>query len=156
MNFSDSAPLPPSQPLTRRRVVSIVAVYAVCLAFGALLFSGNFPGIPGHFTSNVEINGREYYSTWYPLPFPTLGSNSTPPATVTFQNVTFWLWETGWGNPQGAFVHGNGTDLNGSSYSFLLGGPALNANRTTLFVSPDGTFGAYWNGQLFVELLVLV
>lgn len=133
-----------------------MAIYAVVLAFGATLFTGNFPGLPGHYTSNVEVNGHPYYLDLYEIPFPQFGNNSTPPADVLFHNVTFWIWVTGWYSAEGGYVHGNGTEANGTTYPFLLGGLLSDPDRATLFVSPDTEFAVGWSGELFLELLVKV
>ena len=154
----DSGPSRPSPPLNRRRAAGIVAAYAVAIAFGLLLFTGNFPGLPGHFSTETELEGHEYYTDWYPIPSPAFGSNSTPPTAVVFHNLTFWVWTTGWDSPQGSYVRGNGTEPNGTAYPFVLGGLPNNANHETLYVSPDSEFAASWIGsaQSFLELLVEV
>ncbi len=130
------------------------SLFAAALVFGAALFSGSIPGLGGHFTSNVKLDGHEYYSEQYELPFPQIGNNSTSPAPVLFHNVTFWVWVTGWSSPQGSYVHGNGTEANGTAYPFLLGGLASNVSRVTVYVSPDGRFATAWSGEFFLELLV--
>jgi hypothetical protein len=154
MNLSGPTYPPPPSARRKRKFLASLAVYAVALAFGLALFSGSLPGLPGHFTTNVRLNGHEYYTDGYFLPFPQLGNNSTPPVSVLFQNVTFWIWTTGWYDPHGSYVHGNGTELNRTTFSFLLGGQANNASRPMLFLAPDGRFGAAWSGGFFLELLV--
>jgi len=146
--------LPPLSPRGRRKVVVAVVVYALAIGFGVALFTGSLPGLGGHITSNVLLDGREYATSAYFLPFPMLGTNSTPARAVVFDNVTFWIWTTGWYDPHGSFVHGNGTAVGGSTYSFLLGGMANNASRPMLFVAPDQTFAVDWGGGAFLQLLV--
>jgi hypothetical protein len=137
-------------------VVGVIAVYAVAIAFGVALFSGSIPGLPGHITSNVKLDGHEYYSELYWIGFPQAANNSTTPAPVHFHNVTFWVWLTGWDSPQGAYVHGNGTETNGTSFPFVLGGMLSNVSRATLYVSPDARFAAAWSGMFYLELMVEV
>jgi len=151
-------PLPPgsSPPWSRKKIVTVVAVYAVAIGFGVSLFTGSIPGLGGNLDAHVMLDGHAYYSDFYWLGFPSIGNNSTPPASLVFHNVTFWIWLTGWGLPQGSLVHGNGTELNGTSYSFQLGGLPSNPSRTDLFVSPDAKFATAWSGQLFLEVLVEV
>jgi hypothetical protein len=151
-------PLPswPSPPPSRRKKIGTVAVYAVAIAFGVALFSGNFPGLGGHISTNVNLDGREYYSDVSFLPFPSLGNNTTSPTTVVFHSVTFVFWMTGWGSLVGSFVHGTGTEANGTSYAFLLGGMAGSANRTAIYVSPDDEFAAAWSGEFTLQLMVAV
>jgi hypothetical protein len=148
---------PPSRPAARpntRKIVGVIAVYAVALAFGAALFSGSIPGLGGHVSSNAQIEGHEYYQESYAVPVPVLGSNSTAPAAVVYHNVTFWLWVTGWDSAWGTYVHGNGTEPGGASYPFVLGGLASNASRAVLFLSPDAKFAVAWSGEFFLQLMV--
>jgi hypothetical protein len=154
MNFDDSAPLPPPAPLTSTRVAAIVAVYVVAIGFGIALFTGNIPGLSGHYSSEVELNGHEYYFLPYLIPLPQLGNNSTSPNEIAFQGVTFWTWLTGWGSSQGGYVHGNGTEANGTSYPFVLGGLLSSPDRTTLYISPDSKFAVGWSGEFVLELMV--
>ena len=155
MGFFDRLPRTSAPPPSRRREAATIAVFAAAIAFGVALFSGSLPGLGmGVGPSTATLNGRQYYSEVYSLPFPDLGNNSTPPASVLFHNVTFWTWQTGWGSPLGRFVHGNGTEANGSSYAFLLGGMLSDANRTYLYVSPDGEFAVSWGGEYSLDLLV--
>jgi hypothetical protein len=121
-----------------------------------LLFTGNFPGLPGQFTTDVQLDGHEYYSDSYEIPSPAIGNNTTSPSAVAFHNVTFWLWMTGWHSALGSYVHGNGTEANGTLYSFLLGGSSRNAMQTAVYISPDAKFAAAWSGGFFLELLVEV
>lgn len=137
-------------------MIGTVAAFAVAIAFGVVLFSGNFPGLGGHISSNVKLNGREYYSDLYFLPFPPLGNNTTSPTTVEFHDVSFQFWLSGWGSLAGSYVHGTGTEPNGTSYPFLLGGMASSANRTALYVSPDDEFAAAWSGEFTLQLMVEV
>jgi hypothetical protein len=144
---------PRSRP-TPRRIAFVVLVYAVAIGFGVALFSGHFPGLPGQFNSYIRIGGHEYNYDVYEIPFPVLGQNSTSPSPTTYLNVTFWLWVTGWYTPQTSYVHGNGTEANGTSYSFVLGELTSNESRVSLFVSPDSEFAVSWSGGFFMLLLV--
>ncbi|MCI4339099.1 MAG: hypothetical protein L3J68_02040 [Thermoplasmata archaeon] len=154
MSLLTTPPLRSTPPPNRRKIIGVVAVYAVALTFGAALFSGSIPGLGGHITSNVVIAGHDYYSESYSIPFPQLGNNSTSPAPVAFHNITFWLWETGWYSQYGSYVHGNGTEPGGTSYSFVLGGLASNVSRAVLYISPDDRFAVAWSGEFFLQLMV--
>ncbi|MGB6442216.1 MAG: hypothetical protein WBF81_02835, partial [Thermoplasmata archaeon] len=144
MNFSDNGSPLPTTPTDPRWLAFVVAMFVAGIVFGALLFTGNFPGLPGHITSDVSLDGHEYYSDWYPAPFPSFGQNTTAPSEVTFHNVTFRLWISGWGSPYGSYLHGNGTELNGTPDAFVLGGPVSNASRATLYLSADAKFAVGW------------
>lgn len=146
-------------PLSRRaklKIFGIVAVYAVAIGFGVALFSGSIPGLAGQYTSNVKLNGHEYAVDSYWLPLPQFGNTSTPPKSVEFNNVSFTIWTTDWNDLHAGFVHGNGTELTGSTYSFVLSGIAAGTTNTSLYVSPDAAFGAGWTGEVIVQLLVEV
>lgn len=157
MGFTDLGPPRGGRPpLTRRRAVAIVVVYGVLIGFVVALFSGVVPGLGGHITSDVTLNGHQYYPDYYYLPNPAFGNNTTSPLSVQFHNVTFWVWVSNWGGPYGALVHGNGTEANGTSYAFVLGGFEPNKVGTELFVSPDAQFAATWGGGNFLILLVEV
>jgi hypothetical protein len=142
--------------MTRRRKVAIVAVYAVTIGFGVALFSGNLPGLGGTVSADYGLGGHEYYPDYYSIPTPTWGSNSTTPSSVLFHNVTFWVWVTNWGRAYGALVHGNGTEQNGTTYGFVLGGYEPDHTGTELFVSPDSKLAAIWDGSFILILLVEV
>lgn len=155
MGFNDLGTRRIPRPLpSPRRALTIVAVYALAIGFGVALFTGNIPGLGGHITTNVKLYGHEYSTDEYYLPAPQPGNTSTSPTAVPFHNVTFWIWVTGWDSPFGTYVHINGTESNGSSYAFVLGGLNSNQSRVTLYVSPDAMFAAAWSGEFFVELLV--
>jgi len=147
---------PPRRLSTREKwkAVGVVALFAVAISFGIALFSGSIPGLPASHSSTVTFDGRSYYYYGYFLPFPQLGTNSTPPASVVFHNVTFWVWITDWLGPHGTYVHGNGTEPNGTTYAFLLGESPTNGTRTMSFVAPDGSFATVWGGGYMLELLV--
>ncbi len=151
--------LGPPRPLSRkerRKLLQAGLVYAVAIGFGIALFAGAVPGVPAPATVYVTVAGHSYFSYGYFLPLPQLGRNSTPPASVEFHNVTFWVWTSGWYDPRGSYVSGNGTEPNGTTYSFVLGGSPTNASRVTTFVAPGGEFAAGWTGGYFLDLLVEV
>jgi hypothetical protein len=156
MTSSGAATPPPASARRRRRALAILAVYAVAIAFGVALFSGSIPGLGGHFTSNITLDGHPYYVDDYWMPLPPLGNTSSVPASADFQNVTFWFWTSGWNDLHASYVHGNGTELNGTTYSFLLANPESNASVSPLFLSPDAHFGAEWSGEFILQLLVEV
>jgi hypothetical protein len=143
---------------SRRRVVTIVAVYSLAIGFGVALFSGSIPGLGGHFPTTVSLYGHEYYPEWYSLPTPAFGSNSTAATSTAFHNVTFAIWVTNWGNLQmgSAFVHTRAVEANGTNLSFVLGGWGSDDFRGDVYVSPDRTVAAEWPGGYFLELLVAV
>ena len=130
--------------------------FVVIAAFGVALFGGFIPGLHPNYAEprTVEIHGIPYYWEDYDMPWPYPPANSTSPTALTFHNVTFAIWVTNWYGEQEGVVHGNGTEPNGTVFSFALGGGSLGANVSSEYISPDGEFGAAWSGQLFVELLV--
>jgi hypothetical protein len=146
-------PRPPPKP---RRVAMVVAVYALAIGFGVALYTGSLPGLGGQFSTYTKYDGHEYYTDYVSVPEPSFGQNSTAPASLAFENVTFWYWVTGWGVWADTLVHGNGTEANGTTYAFALGNPSMNESHTTTFFSPDGHFGAWWDGGwallLYVEI----
>ncbi|HTW39330.1 MAG TPA: hypothetical protein VMF04_00480 [Thermoplasmata archaeon] len=155
MGFSDLPPRAIPRPkLKPRRVVTIVVAYALAIGFGVALFTGSIPGLGGHFTTNSNIGGHEYYTDEVYVPTPTFGDRSTSPSSVVFHNVTFWFWLTGWGVWSQTLLHGNGTEANGTSSSFAVGNPSLNDSRTDVFLSPDLRWGAAWGGGWFLTLYV--
>jgi hypothetical protein len=156
MDFFDRGPPPTSSPPDTKTAVITVAAFAVAIAFGVILFTGNFPGLPGHFTSHVQLNGHQYYSDVYGIPLPAIGANSTTPSAFTFHNVTFSLWVTGWYSALSSCVHGNGTEPNETTYTFGLGECFDDLTGPSLYISPDGLFAASWNGGFFMQLLVEV
>jgi hypothetical protein len=134
----------PISPLQRRILVIGLIVMAT---FGIALFGGLIPGLrPNYAASDVgEMGGHSYYVGSTPLRVPMSG-NSTPPWNVSFHNVTFVLWLTNWNSFRGGEVHGNGTEQNGTRYTFVLGEILPNGSRTQFFLSTDRVFGAYWAG----------
>jgi len=132
----------------------IAAVYALAIGFGIALFSGSIPGLGGHVTDTVALDGHQYATYEYYIPPPIWGNNSTSPSSVLFDGITFWVWVTAWNPPFSGFLHGNGTEANGTAQPFVLGWAEGSANRSTLYLSPDDRFGAAWNGQSFLMLLV--
>lgn len=144
-------------PTSRREAVITVAALVIAASFGLALFGGWIPGLKPNYTvpSTVTVEGHAYYWTDYSLTFPPPLLNYTVPSSMTFHNVTFQVWVTGWYQPVSGYVRGNATEPNATTFSFVLGGPADVPGRQTLFLSPDHELGAAWNGQAFVELLVL-
>ena len=140
-----------------RLKVGAVALVAMGV-FGAALFGGWIPGLHPTYSepATVEVHGLNYYWTQYYFPWPIPPANTSTPTGLVFHNVSFEIWVTNWYGGGGGVVNGNGTEPNGTTYGFRLGGAVLGANASDLFVSPDSTFGAAWSGQPFVELLVRV
>ncbi len=145
-------------PMGRREVVAMVLALGIGGMVGIALFAGYIPGLKANSTlpSTVTIDGRSYYWTDASLPFPIFPANTSSPVQTTFHNVTFHLWVTGWYQTVLGFLHGNASTINGTVYGFVLGGPTTLPGRTTEFLAPGDAWGAYWNGQLFAQLYVLV
>jgi hypothetical protein len=147
-------------PMTRTQVRVLVVGLAVMAAFGIALFGGFIPGEkPNYAQPTIDtINGHRYYVEPTLLHYPvTVGANSSAPWNVTFHNVTFELEVTGWYYLTGGIIQGTGVEPNGTHYSFALG-VLPNGSRPTLYLSPDGVFGAEWTGGWFgpVTMLLLV
>jgi len=147
-------------PMTGTQVKVLLVGLLVMGGFGIALFGGAIPGLKPNFaTSNVVVyDGERFNYTLALLSQTNPISNTSLPQTYYFDNVTFVLWVTNWNSYWGGLVHGNGTERNGTVYSFVLGlsyNPPVN---TTLFISPDREFGAHWPGGFlagpWVELLV--
>jgi hypothetical protein len=145
-------------PMTPRETRVLVVAFVACLCVGVVLFSGWVPGFRPNYTepATVVLQGHTYYWTDTGVPYPTPPVNQSQPVVTLFHNVTFHLWVTGWYETVQGLVHGNASLPNGTVYWFVLGGPAYEANRSTLYLSPDFAFGASWNGQLFIQLYALV
>lgn len=137
---------PPSKTQVRVLFVGL----AVLMVFGALLFGGLIPGLKPNYTppATVTVDGEPYFYTSIPLNFPAILSNHTSPQSYTFHNVSFQLWVTNWYGPSGGLVHGNGTEPNGSVYSFVLGESSSPSVNASLYVSPDRLFAVSWSGGL--------
>jgi len=140
-------------PPSRRAAFATVIAVSVGFAFIVLLFGGFIPGLKPNFTpsATTTVDGQPYYWTDYLIPGPDPPANTTTPSNVTFHNVSFSIWVTNWFSLTGGHVHGNGTEANGTAFSFVLEGFPV---ATTLYLTPDGSAGASWSGQSFVELLV--
>jgi hypothetical protein len=134
-------------PMSRQAVGVLVVGLVVMVAIGIALFGGFVPGIHPNLTAPavVTVQGHQYYTEPTPLHIP-LFTNSSGPWNVTFHNVTFELWVTNWYSATGGIVHGHGTELNGTTDSFVLGGPIPNGTRVSLYLSPDLEWGASWVG----------
>lgn len=147
-------------PMTATQAKVLLVGLVVMGGFGIALFSGAIPGLkPNYAASNIVVlNGTRYDTTTVSLPSPFFPQNQTLPQSFPFHNVTFELWLTNWWKLSGGQVHGNGTEENGTVYSFVLGESTSPPADTRLFVSPDRAFAVYWEGGLLagtgVELMV--
>ena len=147
-------------PMTRTQVKVLIIGLVVLGGIGVALFGGAIPGIKPNFSQiNVLIvDGVSYDFTLAYLSHASVASNSSSPEAFLFDNVTFQLWVSAWNQLTGGLVHGNGTEQNGTTYAFVLGQSSSPPVNTTLFISPDREFGAYWAGGPlggpFVHLLV--
>jgi hypothetical protein len=143
----------------KREQKAVLAVLVVGGIVGIALFSGLVPGLRPNYSlpSTVLLDGKSYYWEDVAVPYPIPPLNYSEPVRTVFHNVTFYLWVTGWYSPLLGFVHGNGTAPNGTAHAFVLGGPPAEANRTTLYFAPDGSWAASWTGlQTDVQLFALV
>ena len=144
------------EPFPLRLKLGAIALAAMGV-FGVALFGGWIPGLHPNYAepTTIEVGGVSYYWTDFSIPWPLPPANSTAPSSVGFHNITFEVWVTDWYDlAGGGIVHGNGTEPNGTTYGFELGGAPLGSNASSIFVSPHHAFGAIWSGQTFVELLV--
>jgi hypothetical protein len=147
-------------PMTRTQVKVLVVGLVVMGGIGVALFGGAIPGLKPNFSqlNVVTVDGVQYDFALVYLSYPNLASSTSSPEAFVYGNVTFELWVTNWNGPSGGLVHGNGTEKNGTVYSFVLGEPLNSSVTSTLFISPDREFGAYWAGGPFggplVHLLV--
>lgn len=148
--------------MTRTQAKVMVVGLLVMAIVGAALFGGFIPGLKPNYagTDITELNGVPYYYTVIYLSTPFFPANQTSPQPFVFHNVTFLLWVTNWYGFTGGLVWGNGTEPNGTVYSFVLGqsySPRVNA---TLYVSPDQEFAVYWPSGILggpgVRLMVRV
>jgi len=147
-------------PMTGLQRKVLVVGLVVMSAIGIALFGGLIPGVKPNYTAPaiVSVGGHLYYAEPTLLHYP-VASNATSPWNVTFHNVTFQLAMTGWYYLTGGIVRGTGSEPNGTHYPFVLG-VLPNGSRPTLYLSPDGVFGAAWAGgwlgPVTVTLLVEV
>jgi len=143
-------------PMTGRQARVLVVGLVVMSALGIALFGGLIPGVKPNFSApaTVSIDGHLYYAEPTLLHYPLVG-NATVPWNVTFHNVTFQLAMTDWSFLSGGIVRGTGTEANGTHYGFLLG-ILPNGSRPTLYISPDGGFGAAWDGGWLAPVTVLL
>ncbi len=148
------AEVPPATPREKR--ITLIAL-VIAIGFGVALFGGFIPGLKPNATApaTVLVDGHSYYWMDYYYPGPVWPLNYTTPSAVAFHNITFDIWVSSWYQLLTGYVHGNASEPNGTSFSFVLGGPANLPGRETLYLSPDEELGAAWNGQAFVVLLVL-
>ena len=150
------APRAPSGPIPLRLKIGAIG-FVVIAVFGFALFAGFIPGLHPRYSNpaTIEVRGLPYYWTNYEFPWPIYPANTTEPTPVLFHDVNFSIWVTHWYIGENWYVEGNGTEPNGTVYSFQLTSATLGSNATSMFVSPDDEFGAVWHGQLYVTLLVL-
>jgi len=147
-------------PLSRTQGRVLLVGLVVMMAFGAALFGGLIPGLKPNYAppSTITVDGEPYYYTYVVLNFPAIFSNHTSPQSFAFHNVSFLLWVTNWYDPSGGLVHGNGTEPNGSVYSFVLGRSSIPPLNVSLYISPDRLFAVYWSagvlGGPWVTLMV--
>jgi len=136
-------------PMTRTQL-RVLAVGLLAMAIvGVVVFGGFVPGVrPAPTPSTIEVNGQPYYFTVESLAPPALLENVSPPQQFVFHHVTFVLWIVNWYSVTGPELYGNGTELNGTTYSFVLGIPGSTTGGTNQFLSPDLLFGVYWLGGL--------
>jgi len=137
-------------PMTGVQAKALIVGLVVMAAFGAALFGGAIPGLKPNYSGEdvAVLDGQRYYFTIVTVGTAGPFLNYSLPQSFAFENVTFTLWLSNWDEFTGGLVHGNGSEPNGTVYSFLLGdsSPATNG---TLFVSPDREFGVYWPGGPF-------
>lgn len=149
-------------PITRSQATVLLVGLVVMAVFGAALFGGAIPGLkPNYSTPTVLVlDGQQYHFTTFFFNQPFYPLNHTSPQFTSFHNVSFAIWVTNWYSPWGGIVHGNGTETNGTVYSFELGDSPAPRVNTTLFVSPDHQFAVYWPGGVLggfsVRLMVHV
>jgi hypothetical protein len=149
-------------PMTRTQAKVLIVGLIVMGGFGAALFGGVIPGLkPDYSAPNILIlNGERYYFTTVFLPMPIYPVNHTEPLTFPFHAVNFTLWLSNWYAFTGGLVRGNGTEANGTVYSFVLGTSLSPPVNTTQFISPDRQFAVSWPGGplggFWVHLMVHV
>jgi hypothetical protein len=149
-------------PMTAAQAKVLIVGLVVMAAFGAALFGGFIPGLkPNYSAPNILVlNGERFYFTTVFPATPFFPGNSTLPQSFTFHNVSFALWVSNWYSPNGGLVHGNGTELNGTVYSFVLGFSTIPPLNATQFISPDRVFAVSWPGGILggpgVRLMVHV
>jgi len=119
--------------------------------FGGLLFGGVIPGLKPNYSepTTVTIGGEAYYTTMVKLRSPALLSNTTTPESFLFHNISFFLWVTNWDSIDGGLVRGNGSEPNGTVFSFVLGMSESPPVDSELFVAPDRAFAVAWPGGWF-------
>jgi len=144
--------------MTRGQVRVLLVGLLVIGGFGAALFGGAIPGLKPNYTApaTVFLNGATYYYATVLLNWPAPLANSTAPEPFVFHHVSFWLWMTEWGSPIGALVNGNGTEPNGTVFSFVLGESPVTHVQSILYTSPDRLFAVSWNGGFLGGPMVAV
>ncbi|HYA57714.1 MAG TPA: hypothetical protein VEH57_04520 [Thermoplasmata archaeon] len=144
-------------PMTRGQQKVLAVGLLVMVLIGVALFAGLIPGLKPNYNapSVVTYDGREYYYATERVPLPPILSNSSTPERLVFHNVTFWVWVSHWYSLTPGVLEGNVTLTNGSTYSFMLGGPPMLPTWVTSYVSPGHTAVVLWNNGLDFDLLVL-
>jgi hypothetical protein len=140
----------------RQVKVTIIGILVMAI-FGVALFGGLIPGLKPNYNvpSTITYDGRPYYYSHVPVPWPALGANFTQPLKGEFHNVTLWYWVTSWYSITGGYLRGNVTLTNDSTYAFVLGGPETSPAYNTSFVTPGGGAGVFWSGGFSFLFLVL-
>lgn len=118
------------------------------------------PTAPGQqVTRNCSTTGATKLSSgsyWYcdvTLNWTGWLPNVTELANVTFHGVLFNV--SGYDTMECPVLQVTGYETGGPSYSFLIYATPLNCNYThPTVLAPDGLFGASWNGEPVVQLLV--
>ena len=148
-------------PMTSTQAKALLLGLVILGGFGVALFGGAIPGLKPNYVAPavVTVEGQSYFDTTVTLSNPLYPLNHSAPQSVVFHNVSFRLWVTNWYAFTGGLVRGNGTEANGTFYSFVLGESWSPPVNSTLYLSPDRLFGAAWSGgplagswvQLFVH-----
>ena len=144
MSLDRDYPLSPTQVK-----VTLVGLLVLGGVFAAL-FGGFIPGLKPNYTppATLQIEGESFYYTTVTLAPPAVLQNHTVPQTYWFHNVSYTLWVTNWGGFSGGIVRGNGTETNGTLFSFALGQSASPPVNATVYVTPDHAVGVYWPGGI--------
>jgi hypothetical protein len=149
-------------PMTSAQAKALIVGLIIMGGFGAALFGGAIPGLKPNLSEPnvISLDGGSYFLTTFVLSGPLFPLNHTSPQTVAFHNVSFAFWLTNWYAFTGGVVHGNGTEANGTVYSFVLGESSVPPVNTTLYLSPDRAFAVSWPGGPlagpWVQLMVRV
>lgn len=148
-------------PMTATQTKALLVGLVVMGGFGVALFGGAIPGLrPNYSAPNILVlHGERYYFTTVTLAFPLYPENHTQPASFTFHAVIFTVWLANWYSFNGGIVRGNGTEPNGTVYSFVLGTTTNPPVNSTFYLSPDRLFAVEGGGPVggvWVHLMVHV